>query len=59
LSENVIPSRIESWPAAIGIGLKASAYDVVKTVFPETKVIAHVQNGYDNNLFRWLYVRRI
>ena len=30
-------------------------YDAVKSVFPETKVIVHLQNGNDNNLFRWLF----
>ena len=35
--------------------LNNAGYDAVKTVFPETKVIVHVQNGYDNNLFRWLF----
>ncbi len=28
-------------------------YDAVKAVFPNTKVIVHVSNGYDNSLFRW------
>jgi arabinogalactan endo-1,4-beta-galactosidase len=28
-------------------------YDAVKAVFPNTKVVAHVANGYDNALFRW------
>lgn len=28
-------------------------YDAVKSVFPNTKVIVHVSNGYDNSLFRW------
>jgi arabinogalactan endo-1,4-beta-galactosidase len=28
-------------------------YDAVKAVFPNTKVIVHVSNGYDNALFRW------
>lgn len=31
-----------------------AGYDAVKTVFPSAKVIAHVSNGWDNNLFRWL-----
>jgi len=35
--------------------LSNAGYDAVKTVFPGTKVIVHVQNGYDNNLFRWLF----
>lgn len=28
-------------------------YDAVKAVFPTTKVIVHVSNGYDNGLFTW------
>lgn len=31
-----------------------AGYDAVKTVFPSAKVIVHVSNGWDNNLFRWL-----
>lgn len=30
-----------------------AGYDAVKAVFPNTKVIVHVSNGYDNGLFRW------
>ncbi len=32
-----------------------AGYDAVKLVFPSAKVIVHVSNGYDNNLFRWLF----
>jgi arabinogalactan endo-1,4-beta-galactosidase len=32
-----------------------SGYDAVKSVFATAKVIVHVSNGYDNNLFRWLF----
>lgn len=32
-----------------------AGYDAVKTVFPNAKVIVHVSNGWDNNLFRWLF----
>lgn len=32
-----------------------SGYDAVKAVFPETKVIVHLSNGYDNSLFRWMF----
>lgn len=32
-----------------------TGYDAVKTVFPSAKVIVHLSNGYDNNLFRWLF----
>ena len=28
-------------------------YDAVKAVFPNTKVVVHVANGFDNVLFRW------
>lgn len=28
-------------------------YEAVKAVFPSSKVIVHVSNGYDNALFRW------
>jgi len=28
-------------------------YEAVKAVFPNTKVIVHLSNGYDNALFRW------
>lgn len=30
-------------------------YDAVKAVFPDTKVIVHISNGYDNSLFRWMF----
>jgi len=30
-----------------------SGYDAVKAVSPNSKVIVHVSNGYDNGLFRW------
>lgn len=30
-----------------------AGYNAVKAVSPSTKVIVHVSNGYDNNLFRW------
>ena len=33
--------------------LVRSGYDAAKSVFPETKVIVQVSNGYDNALFRW------
>lgn len=29
--------------------------DAVKSVFPKTKVIAHISNGYNNSLFRWMF----
>lgn len=30
-----------------------AGYDAVKAVFPSAKVIVHLSNGWDNNLFRW------
>ena len=33
--------------------LVLAGYDAVKAVFPTSKVIAHVSNGWDNGLFRW------
>jgi arabinogalactan endo-1,4-beta-galactosidase len=35
--------------------LNNAGYDAVKAVFPDAKVIVHVHNGWDNNLFRWLF----
>ncbi|TCJ17786.1 arabinogalactan endo-1,4-beta-galactosidase [Flaviaesturariibacter flavus] len=32
-----------------------AGYDAVKSVFPNTKVIVHLSNGWDNSLFRWLF----
>lgn len=32
-----------------------AGYDAVKAVFPSAKVIVHLSNGWDNNLFRWLF----
>lgn len=32
-----------------------AGYDAVKSVFPDAKVIVHISNGYDNNLFRWMF----
>jgi arabinogalactan endo-1,4-beta-galactosidase len=32
-----------------------AGYDAAKAVFPSTKVIVHVSNGWDNSLFRWLF----
>lgn len=36
-------------------GLNNAGYDAVKAVFPDAKVIVHLQNGQDNELFRWLF----
>jgi len=34
--------------------LYKTGYNAVKSVFPDTKVIAHLSNGWDNSLYRWL-----
>lgn len=35
--------------------LNNAGYDAVKEVFPEAKVIVHLQSGDNNSLFRWLF----
>lgn len=35
--------------------LSNAGYQAVKDVFPQTKVMIHVQNGWDNALFRWIF----
>ena len=35
--------------------LTQAGYDAAKSVFPDTKVIVHVSNGYNNALFRWIF----
>lgn len=35
--------------------LNNAGYDAVKEIFPDAKVIVHLQNGDDNSLFRWLF----
>lgn len=35
--------------------LNNAGYDAVKEIFPTAKVIIHIQNGYDNGLFRWIF----
>jgi len=32
-----------------------SGYDAVKSVSASSKVIVHISNGFDNNLFRWIF----
>lgn len=32
-----------------------AGYDAVKSVFPSSKVIVHISNGFDNSLFRWIF----
>jgi arabinogalactan endo-1,4-beta-galactosidase len=36
-------------------GLVQSGSKAAKAVFPATKVIVHLSNGYDNALFRWMF----
>lgn len=35
--------------------LVTSGHNAVKAVFPSTKTIVHLSNGYDNGLFRWIF----
>jgi arabinogalactan endo-1,4-beta-galactosidase len=35
--------------------LTNAGYDAVKAVFPSAKVIVHLNNGYSNSLFRWIF----
>ncbi|WP_313263857.1 glycosyl hydrolase 53 family protein [Sphingobacterium sp.] len=35
--------------------LNNAGYDAVKAIFPAAKVIIHLHNGFDNNLFRWMF----
>jgi len=35
--------------------LNNAGYDAVKAIFPNAKVVVHVQNGNDNSLFHWLF----
>lgn len=35
--------------------LVLSGYNAVKSVNPDSKVIVHISNGYDNALFRWMF----
>ncbi|MGL4851932.1 MAG: glycoside hydrolase family 53 protein [Phocaeicola sp.] len=35
--------------------LNNAGYDAVKRVFEDAKVIVHIDNGYDNSLYRWLF----
>ena len=32
-----------------------AGYNAVKSVDPSIKVIVHISNGFDNNLFRWIF----
>jgi len=35
--------------------LNNAGYDAVKSVFPQAKVIVHLQSGDNNSLYRWLF----
>jgi arabinogalactan endo-1,4-beta-galactosidase len=35
--------------------LVKSGCTATKEIFPQTKVIIHISNGYDNSLFRWIF----
>ncbi len=35
--------------------LTTTGYDAVKEIFPAAKVIVHIDNGYDNSLYRWIF----
>ena len=35
--------------------LNNAGYDAVKEIFPDTKVIVHLQEGNNNSLYRWLF----
>jgi len=35
--------------------LTTAGYNAVKAMFPNAKVIVHINNGYDNTLFRWIF----
>lgn len=35
--------------------LTTSGYEAIKAIFPDAKVIVHLQSGNDNSLYRWLF----
>ena len=35
--------------------LSNAGYDAVKSVFPTTKVVIHIDNGFNNSLYRWMF----
>jgi arabinogalactan endo-1,4-beta-galactosidase len=51
------PEGMASSNMANYAALNNAGFDAVKAVFPNAKVIVHVQNGNDNSLFRWLFDR--
>ncbi len=70
-SEGIIPTWVQVgnetnngmlWPegkASVNMNnfaqLVIAGYNAVKAVDPTIKVILHISNGYDNNLFRWMF----
>ena len=36
-------------------GFIKAGYQAVKEVSPDTKIVVHISNGYDNALFRWIF----
>ena len=32
-----------------------AGYKAIKDIFPASKVIVHISNGYDNKMFRWMF----
>lgn len=37
------------------VQLHNAGYDGVKAVFPQAKVMVHLHNGYDNDMYRWIF----
>ena len=35
--------------------LTTTGYNAVKAIFPNAKVVVHLNNGYDNSLYRWIF----
>lgn len=35
--------------------LNNAGYNAVKAVFPDAKVIIHLNNGYDNSMYKWMF----
>ena len=33
----------------------SAGYDAVKEIFPNAQVIVHIHNGFDKNLFTWIF----
>lgn len=37
------------------VALNNAGYDAAKSVFPEAKIVVHIQEGNNNTLFRWIF----